>query len=152
MAQGLCYCLNPLWPSDAIWRHRSGSSRLSQVMDCCLTAPGHYLNQWWLDINLVLWYSTGTISLGMLKLPITELLLKMKDFKSQTHLSGDNEKIKDDKICESAGKLTVPWDVILIMKFKLSIFFKISVQKNFRELPLDDRRRNQLMISDHSYK
>ena len=28
--------INSLWPSDAIWRQRSGS-RLAQVMACCLT-------------------------------------------------------------------------------------------------------------------
>ena len=32
-----------LWPSDAIWRHKSGST-LAQVMACCLMAPSHYLN------------------------------------------------------------------------------------------------------------
>ena len=45
---------NALWPSDGIWRHRSGST-LAQVMACCPTAPSHYLrdNQirsgesWW---------------------------------------------------------------------------------------------------------
>ena len=35
---------------------RSGSS-LAQVMACCLTAPSHYLNQWWLIINEVQWHS-----------------------------------------------------------------------------------------------
>ena len=39
-----------LWPSDAIWRHRSGST-LAQVMACCLMAPSHYLNQCWLVIS-----------------------------------------------------------------------------------------------------
>ena len=33
-----------LWPSDTIWRQRSGST-LAPVMACCLTAPSHYLNQ-----------------------------------------------------------------------------------------------------------
>ena len=33
--------LKSLWPSDAIWRHKSGST-LDQVMACC-----HYLNQCW---------------------------------------------------------------------------------------------------------
>ena len=45
-----------LWPSDAIWRQRSGS-QLAQVMACCLTAPSHYLNQVWLMISEVLWHS-----------------------------------------------------------------------------------------------
>ena len=35
---------NSLWPNDAIWGHRSGST-LAQVMACCLMAPSHYLNQ-----------------------------------------------------------------------------------------------------------
>ena len=36
--------INALRPSDAIWRHRAGST-LAQVMAFCLTAPSHYLNQ-----------------------------------------------------------------------------------------------------------
>ena len=36
--------INSLWPSVAIWRHRSWST-LAQVMARCLTAPSHYLNQ-----------------------------------------------------------------------------------------------------------
>ena len=47
---------NSLRPSDTIWRHRSGST-LAQVMACCLTAPSHYLNQYWLIISEVLWDS-----------------------------------------------------------------------------------------------
>ena len=47
--------INSLWPSDAIWRQRSGST-LTQVMACCLTAPSHYLNQCWLVISKVQWY------------------------------------------------------------------------------------------------
>ena len=43
---------NSLWPSDAIWQHKSGST-LVQVMACCLTAPSHHLNQCWLTISKV---------------------------------------------------------------------------------------------------
>ena len=39
--------MNSLRPSDAIWRHRNGST-LVKVMLCCLMAPSHYLNQCWL--------------------------------------------------------------------------------------------------------
>ena len=42
--------LNSLWPSDAMWDHRSESTQ-AQSMACCLTAPSHYLNQYWLIIN-----------------------------------------------------------------------------------------------------
>ena len=37
------YVINSLWPSDATWDHRSGST-LAQVMACCLTAPRHTTN------------------------------------------------------------------------------------------------------------
>ena len=47
--------INSLRPSDAIWRHWSGST-WAQVMAYCLTAQSHYLNQCWLNINGVLWY------------------------------------------------------------------------------------------------
>ena len=47
----------PLGPSDAIWRHRFGST-LAQVMACCLMAPSHYLNQCWVIINEVPWFSS----------------------------------------------------------------------------------------------
>ena len=47
--------LNPLWPSDAIWRHRYWST-LAQVMACCLTAPSLYLNQCWLTISTDQWH------------------------------------------------------------------------------------------------
>ena len=49
--------LNSLWPRDTIWRHRSGST-LVQVMAWCLTAPSHYLNQYWLITSKVQWHSS----------------------------------------------------------------------------------------------
>ena len=55
-AQIYSLLLNSLWPSDAIWQQRSGST-LAQVKACCLTAPSHYLNQCWLIISEVQWHS-----------------------------------------------------------------------------------------------
>ena len=49
---------NSLWPSDAIWCHITKSA-LVQVMACCLTAPGHYLNQCWLITSKVHWHSSA---------------------------------------------------------------------------------------------
>ena len=49
-------CINSLWPGDTIWR-RGTRSTLAQVMACCLTAPSHYLNQFWLIISEVNWHS-----------------------------------------------------------------------------------------------
>ena len=48
--------LNSLWSGNAIWWHRSGST-LAAVRACCLIAPSHYLNQWWLIISKVWWHS-----------------------------------------------------------------------------------------------
>ena len=45
-----------LWTRDAIWLHRFGST-FAQGMACCLTAPSHYLNQYWLIISLVVWHT-----------------------------------------------------------------------------------------------
>ena len=64
-----------MWISDAIWRHRSGST-LVQVMAWCLMAPSHYLNQCWLIISKVLWHlSEGIIiklnSLGTIPPPVS---------------------------------------------------------------------------------
>ena len=44
--------LNSLWLIDVIWRQGSRST-LAQVMACCLMAPNHYLNQFWLIISKV---------------------------------------------------------------------------------------------------
>ena len=44
-------CINSLWPSNTIWWYKS---TLAQVMDCCLTASSHYLNQCWLIISNLL--------------------------------------------------------------------------------------------------
>ena len=56
----LSFIFNSLWPTDTIWRHRTGST-MAQVMACCLTAPSHYLNQHWLIISEVQWLSTERI-------------------------------------------------------------------------------------------
>ena len=45
-----------LWPCNAIWWHRSGST-LGHVMACCLMAPSHCLNWCQIIIKGVLWHS-----------------------------------------------------------------------------------------------
>ena len=47
--------VNSLWPSDAIWYNRYGST-LAQVMACCLRAPSHYLNHCLLIIIKLQWH------------------------------------------------------------------------------------------------
>ena len=50
------HCAKSLWPSVAIWWHRSGST-LVQVMAWCRQAPSHYLIRCWLFIIEALWHS-----------------------------------------------------------------------------------------------
>ena len=57
-------CVNSSRPSDAIWRQLSWTT-LAQVMACCLMAPSHYLNQYWLIIRGVLWHSTENSFAGI---------------------------------------------------------------------------------------
>ena len=52
------YQIKSLWPNDAIWWHRCGFT-LDQVMASCLTAPSHYLNQYWLEITAI--HSSATL-------------------------------------------------------------------------------------------
>ena len=51
------WCINSLWPSEAIWWQGSRST-LVHIMACCLKAPSHYLNQCWLIITKVQWCSS----------------------------------------------------------------------------------------------
>ena len=44
-------------PNDAVCRHRFEST-LSQIMDCCLTAPSHYLKQFCTITSEALWHSS----------------------------------------------------------------------------------------------
>ena len=46
----MSYLMNSLWPRDASWWNRSGTT-LAQVMVCCLTATSHYLDQCWIIIS-----------------------------------------------------------------------------------------------------
>ena len=43
--------VNSWWPSNTIRRHRFGST-LAYAMVCCLKAPNHCLNQYWLGRNV----------------------------------------------------------------------------------------------------
>ena len=43
--------IKSLWPSDAIWPHWYALT-LAQVKFCCVPAPSHYLEQFWLIINV----------------------------------------------------------------------------------------------------
>ena len=48
--------VNSLWLIEAAW-HRRTCLIFVQLMPCCLAAPNHYLNQWWLIISEVFRHS-----------------------------------------------------------------------------------------------
>ena len=81
---------NSLWPSDAMWRQRSGST-LAQVMACCLTAIT------WTNVD---WSSVKSsdihiraISQEMLQPSITKICLKITYLKFHSNFPGANELI-----------------------------------------------------------
>ena len=80
------YFINSSWPSEAIWRNRSGST-LVQVMAWCHQAPSHYMNHCWTLIN-EFWqqcHSDCPSYYSIWRVCIIKLL------KLQPHLPGANE-------------------------------------------------------------
>ena len=61
--QHLHKTINSLWDGDSIWYHGPHST-LVQVMACCLMAPSHYLDQWWLIISRIQCHSPKSNSTG----------------------------------------------------------------------------------------
>ena len=83
---------NSLWPSDATWQHKFGST-LGQIMACCLMAPSHYLNQCLLIISEVQWQSPDGIWPEIPQPPITKISLKMTFLKFYSNLPGANKLV-----------------------------------------------------------
>ena len=73
------------------WRHRTGAT-LDQVMTCCLTAPGHYLNH---NVDLSSVRFSGihlrAISLEIPQPPFNKISLKITYLKLNWNLAGANE-------------------------------------------------------------
>ena len=80
------------WPSDTVWRQRSGST-LAQVMACCLMAPSQYLNQCWLIISDVQWHSYEDNFTRDASPSITKICLKITYLKYHSNFPGANELI-----------------------------------------------------------
>ena len=79
---------NSLWPSYAIWRHRTGAT-LVQMM-----APGHHPNQHWLIISKDQWKSPGgNFHKKYLNHQSLKMTLKMTNPKFHSTLPGANESI-----------------------------------------------------------
>ena len=100
--------INSLWPGDTIWWHRSRST-LAQVMASCLMAPYHYyLNQCWLIISEVLWFSSSVNFTGNVPY-ISYMSLKIINALLQPHLPGANELTHINPM--------QPWNELLIWHF-----------------------------------
>ena len=84
--------LNSLWPGDAIWRHRSGST-LAQVMACCLMAPGHYWTN--VDLSSVRYRGIhlGVVSLQWPNISVIKVSLNIIYLKLQPYCPWINELI-----------------------------------------------------------
>ena len=84
--------VNTLWPSDAIWRDRYGST-LPQVVACYLRPPNHYLSQWCLLISKIPWHSPDSNVTG--NAAATALYNEVENYTLQLFplLSGSNEAI-----------------------------------------------------------
>ena len=84
------FYFNSLWPSDTIWKHKSGST-LAQVMACCLMAPSHYLTN--LDLSSV--RSNGihlsAILQEIAQPSVTKISFVIIHLKFCSNLSGANE-------------------------------------------------------------
>ena len=116
------------WPSDAIWWHRSRST-LPQVMACCLTAPSHHLNQYWLIIKGILLHApecnfTGSEEFNMLH--------ELENHTSKTFATSPRGQWVDDIIATLHSPLDQVIFVMFIMKFHcidLLFVLSLSVQK-----------------------
>ena len=93
--------INSLWPSDHVWRHKSGAT-LAQVMACCLTATSHYLNQCWLG------------SLASIPVQCHSKCTRWFFFIICMLLPGDNELIKT---LPCSNILLNPWSNVHIVKW-----------------------------------
>ena len=86
--------VNSLWPSDAIWCQKSGST-LFRVMACCQMASRNYLylSLCWLIFNRVFCICMTTILQELFNISIDKLILKLTFLQLQPKLSGDNESM-----------------------------------------------------------
>ena len=87
----LQYFFNSLWSSDTTWRYRSWSN-LAQLMAWCSQATWHHLNQCWIFISEVLWYSPeGNFIMSAQASIFCTVSLKIILLKCLLHLIGPNE-------------------------------------------------------------
>ena len=82
--------INSMWPSDPIWRHRSGST-LAQVIACCLTPLSNYGITWTNHFKRPCDIHLRAISPELTKPSINEISLKITCLRLQSKLTWATE-------------------------------------------------------------
>ena len=108
--------INSLWPSDAIWPHRSEST-FTQMMACWLVAPSHHLNQCWHLIGEVLQHSLKS-DITSAQATILYNQFENCTLKSLPHLPGAN-KLKHT-LCTYLHDSYISGRVLLIKTKKMN--------------------------------
>ena len=107
--------INSLRPSTTVWRQKSGST-LAQVMACWLTAPIHYMLQYWLTIN------EGRSSESK------NTSLEITNFRLHPHLPGLNElKIMTTPIPEYYRSVSLYTEIPISSSKFTALFFWYTV-------------------------
>ena len=124
--------LNSLGPRDAIRRCRSGPT-LGQVMACCLTAPSHYLTQYWLIIRRPSDFHLRSISREIPQPQTPTIRLKIPYLNFQSNLQGGNELTHWGQNKMVATLQTTSWNAFSRMKtleFQMIFHWNMSIQLN----------------------
>ena len=101
--------INSSWPSDVIWRHRSGSI-LAQSMNCYLTGPSYYLNQCWPKINEVLLVFSREMTMTIYSVLLRKLTVLTDPCQEALLLTWINFDISMDN--QSHAQLSVGWNYL----------------------------------------
>ena len=88
-------------------------------MACCLTAPSHYLNQYWHPVNKVMWHSLRAISQQVPKLLFCVMNLKIILFKT-TSTFPRGKWVNQPKCCLQNYIHFVEASIPLLMQWRIS--------------------------------
>ena len=123
-------CVNSLWPSDAIWHHRTWST-LVEATACYLTVPSRYLNQCWLIISELLCHPFECASWQeMLKISLLGMSLNISNF-VMTSSNGNIFRVTGPLWGESTGHQWIP--LIKVSDAELSSFLWSEPQQTVEQ-------------------
>ena len=115
--------IKSLWPNDAIWRHRYGST-LAQVMAWCRqAAPSHYLNQYSIFIKGVAWHSLESNFTINTQDIICKISLKITLLELALHLQWPLRPIQMADISRATSSNAFCW--MKIFEFRLKFHWNL---------------------------